>query len=100
MQPWRVVVRRIGMQVHEHSSRTDTLQAAGANIVETVRNLVEAGNSRRVTIKRDGDTVAEFPLTFGVIGAVVAPALAAVGAIAALATDCQISVERTANTVE
>jgi hypothetical protein len=45
-------------------------------------------------IKQDGNTVAEFPLTFGVLGAALAPALAAIGAIAALANNCSIEVER------
>ena len=89
----------MGMQVHDNS-RPDTLQAAGAQILDTVKNLVQEGNSRKVSIKRDGDVVAEFPLTFGVIGAVIAPALAAIGAITALATDCRIEVERVATAAE
>jgi len=87
-------LRRIAMQVHDHAGPTDSLQAAGANLLETVKNLVAAGNARKISVTRDGEVVAEFPLTFGVLGAVVAPALAAVGAVAALATDCQISVKR------
>jgi hypothetical protein len=47
-----------------------------------------------VTIKQDGDTIAEFPLTFGVVGAALAPLLAAIGAIAALVNDCTIEIER------
>ena len=51
---------------------------------------------RRITIKQGDHTVAEFPLTVGVVGAVLAPWLAAVGAIAALVTDCSVVVERSA----
>ena len=49
---------------------------------------------RRVIIKQDGRTVAEFPLTFGVVGAAMAPALAGIGAVAALVNDCTIEIER------
>jgi hypothetical protein len=49
-----------------------------------------------VTIKNEkGETIVELPLTFGVVGALIAPTLAAVGAIAALVTDCTITIERT-----
>jgi len=50
----------------------------------------------RKTVKQDDRTIAEFPLTFGVVGVAMAPALAAIGAITALVTDCTIEVERTA----
>jgi len=51
---------------------------------------------RRVIIKQDGRTVVEFPLTVGVVGTVLAPVLAAVGAIAAVLTECTVEVERVA----
>ena len=63
-------------------------------MIETVKNLIHEGNVRRISIKQDGRTIAEFPLTFGVVGAALAPVLAAAGAIAALATDCTIEIER------
>jgi hypothetical protein len=47
-------------------------------------------------VKQDGQTIAEFPLTIGVVGATIAPAVAALGAIAALVTDCTIEIERVA----
>jgi hypothetical protein len=65
------------------------------NIVDRVKHLVHEGNKRRVVVTRDERTVAAFPLTAGVVGAVVAPALAAAGAIVALLTRCTITVERT-----
>ena len=52
------------------------------------------GNVRRLIVKRGDETIAEFPLTAAVVGAVLAPPLAAIGAIAALVTDCTIEVER------
>jgi hypothetical protein len=73
-----------------------SLEATGSQIIDTVKTLVHEGNVRRITIKQGGQTIAEFPLSFGVVGAIVSPALAAIGAIAALVTDCSIEVERTA----
>jgi hypothetical protein len=72
----------------------ETIKVEGAQLVDRVRDLIEEGNVRRIVIKQDDRTIAEFPLTVGVVGAVFAPVLAAVGAIAALATNCKIEVER------
>ncbi|MFI5259831.1 MAG: DUF4342 domain-containing protein [Candidatus Limnocylindrales bacterium] len=66
----------------------------GDQLLAEVKRLVAEGNVRRITIKQGDHTVAEFPLTVGVAGAVLAPWLAAVGAIAALVTDCSVVVER------
>lgn len=67
----------------------------GQDLVNKVKELIQEGNVRRIIIKnKDGKTLAEFPLTIGVVGAVFAPVLAAVGAIAALVTECSIIVER------
>jgi len=72
----------------------ETTKVQGDKLLETVRRLIREGNVRRIVIKQGDVSVAEFPLTAGVVGAVFAPALAAVGAIAALVTDCSIAVER------
>ena len=50
--------------------------------------------TRRVVIEHDGRTIAEFPLTAGVVGAVLAPVVAALGVLVALLKDCTIHVER------
>ena len=78
------------------SERTykESFKVAADQLVDAVKRLVHEGNVRRVIIKQDGRTIAEFPLTDGVIGAVIAPLLAAVGAIAAVITDCTIEVDR------
>ena len=73
---------------------TEHLNVSGDRLIGEVRRLVAEGNVRRITIKQGEHTVAEFPLTVGVVGAVVAPVLAAVGALAAVLTDCSIEVER------
>jgi hypothetical protein len=71
-----------------------SIESTGGNIIDTIKQLVHEGNVRKVSIKQDGRTLAEFPLTIGVVGAALAPALAAIGAITALVTDCTIEVER------
>jgi hypothetical protein len=72
----------------------ETTKVQGGELLDTVKRLVREGNVRRIVISQGERSVAEFPLTVGVVGAVFAPVLAAVGALAALLTDCSISVER------
>ncbi len=76
----------------------ESFKVAADQLVEAVKRVVHEGNVRRVIIKQEGRTVAEFPLTVGVVGAVLAPVLAAVGALAAVLTDCTIEVERIVTT--
>jgi len=64
-------------------------------IIAEIKRLIEEGNVRRVVVKQQGRTIAEFPVTVGVIGAVLAPLAAAIGALAAVLTECTIEVERT-----
>jgi hypothetical protein len=75
---------------------TEHLKIDGDRMLGEVKRLIAEGNVRRITIKQGEHTVAELPLTIGVVGAVLAPWLAAVGAIAALVTDSSIVVERVA----
>lgn len=72
----------------------ESLKAEGTNILDKLKDLIHEGNVRRVVIQHQGRTVAEFPLSAGVVGALLAPVLAAVGAIVALLKDCSIQVER------
>lgn len=72
----------------------ETFKVSGAQLVEAVRKALHEGNVRRIVIKQDTRTIAEFPMTLGVIGAVFAPVLAAVGALAAVLTECTVEVER------
>jgi len=73
----------------------ESFKVAADQLVDSVKRVVHEGNVRRVVIKQDGRTVVEFPLTVGVVGTVLAPVLAAVGAIAAVLTECTMEVERT-----
>lgn len=75
--------------------KEESFRVKGEELLGKVKNLIKEGNIRKITIKdKDGKTIMVFPLTLGVVGAVIAPVLAAVGAIAALVTECTISVER------
>ncbi|HEY7942751.1 MAG TPA: DUF4342 domain-containing protein [Candidatus Limnocylindrales bacterium] len=73
---------------------TEQVRIDGDRLLTEVKRLIAEGNVRRISIRQGDHTVAEFPLTVGVAGAVLAPWLAAIGAIAALVTDCSIVVER------
>jgi hypothetical protein len=72
----------------------ESVKVEGGQLLDKVKELIHEGNVRRVVIRQGERTVAEFPLTIGVVGAVIAPVLAAVGALAALLTECAIDVER------
>jgi uncharacterized protein DUF4342 len=78
----------------EHTWK-ETFKVSGTQLLDAVKKLLHEGNVRRVIIKQDTRTIVEFPLTVGVIGAVLAPVLAMVGALAAVLTECTIEVERT-----
>lgn len=82
-------------QVKKKPSKQETFQVHGEQMLAKVKELIGEGNVRKITIKdKSGKELVAFPLTIGVVGAVVAPVLAAVGAIAALIGECTISVER------
>jgi hypothetical protein len=67
----------------------------GEELLKKVKALIKEGNVRKITISdKKGKELITFPLTLGVIGAVISPVLAAVGAIAALVTECTVTVER------
>ena len=76
-------------------TRTEVFSISGEELVSTVKKLVHEGNIRRIAIEnKDGRTLLEVPLTLGVVGALLLPTLAALGALAAIVTECKIVVER------
>lgn len=80
--------------VEEHI-RTEEIHVKGDDLVAKVKEIIRQGNIRRIIIKNDeGRTLIEIPLTLGVVGAVLLPMWAALGALAALVTNCTIVVER------
>ena len=77
-------------RVHTEEFRVD-----GEELLGKIKKLVKEGNIRRIIIKnKEGKVVFEIPLTFGVVGALIAPQLAAIGAIAALLTEATVVVEK------
>jgi hypothetical protein len=81
--------------VIEMPPKTEEHKVSGDKVIAKIKELVHQGNVRRLIIKNDdGDTLIEAPLTVGVVGALLAPAWAAIGAVAALVANCSIVVQR------
>ncbi|MCZ6705219.1 MAG: DUF4342 domain-containing protein [Bacteroidetes bacterium] len=82
----------------------EEIKVKGNQLVDKIKEVIEEGKARRVSIRKDDRTLLEFPLTVGVGGATAAifftPVLAAVGALAALVTDVEIVIERDQKDVE
>ena len=73
--------------------KTEEFVVSGDKLVAKVKELIKAGNVNEIIIKNEKDEVLiKFPVTIGVVGILVAPILAAVGAIAALVAECKIVV--------
>lgn len=76
-------------------TRTEEHQVRGENLVSKIKEIIHEGNVRRISIRNEeGKELIEIPLTIGVVGTLLLPAWAAIGAIAALVTNCSIVVER------
>ncbi len=83
------------MSEQRNSGRREEFKLDGGKVVDKVKELIHAGNIRRIILKNEeGRTVIEIPLTLGVVGAALLPVLAAVGATAALAASMTIVVEK------
>lgn len=79
----------------EENVKKEEFKVSGEEIVKKIRELIKEGNIRRIIIKNEkGETIIEMPLTIGAVGAILVPAWAALGALAALLTKCTIVVER------
>jgi hypothetical protein len=75
--------------------KTEEFNVSSDDLVKTVKKLIHEGNVRRIIIKDEkGKHLLDMPVTIGVVGAIIAPWLAALGVIGALATNCKIVVER------
>ena len=83
------------MPAKKKTSTSEQIKGTGETVLNELRKIVNEGNVRKITIKNaQGKSIAEFPLTVGVIGTALAPVLAAVGAIIALVAECSITIER------
>jgi hypothetical protein len=80
--------------MNEQRPGPEEFRVSGAQLVEKVKDLLHEGNVRRIQIKHEGRVVMEIPMTLAAVGVLVAPVLAALGAFAALASECTIVVER------
>ncbi len=78
----------------QEPERREEMHVQGIDLLARVRELIHEGNVRRIIIRHEGHTIMELPLTIGVVGAFLAPSLAAVGAIGALVANCSIEVVR------
>ena len=82
----------------EQKFKTEEFRVEGEKLIAKIKELLHEGNIRRVIIKdKEGKTVMEIPVTLGVVGALIAPQLAAIGAIAALVTEATVVVEKAEN---
>ena len=77
------------------ASQTEQFKVYGHEVINKIKALIKEGNIRRIVVKNEkGQVMMEIPVTFAVVGAVFAPVLAAIGALAALVSKCTIEVER------
>ncbi len=79
----------------EQKFKTEEFRVEGEKLIAKIKELIHEGTIRRIIIKdKEGKTVLEIPMTFGVVGVLIAPQLAALGAIAALLTEATLVVEK------
>jgi hypothetical protein len=82
----------------ETKSWTEEFAVDGDMLISKIKELFHEGNIRRITIlNEEGNVIVDLPMTLGLVGAVIAPQLAAVGAVAALVTKCTLRVEKVQN---
>ena len=79
----------------EEKTVREEFRITGEQLLHKVKELIHEGNIRRIIVKQEDRTLVEIPLTLGVAGILLAPTLAALGALAALVTECTIIVEKT-----
>jgi hypothetical protein len=90
---WDVVEAIIKIE-HEEKDRKEEIFVRGNELVEKIKEIVRKGNINRLRVKQDDTVLIEIPVTAGVVGALVAPQLAIIGAVAALVSKCTIEIER------
>lgn len=84
--------------MNEGRTRTEEFRVNGEMLISKIKEVLHEGNIRRIIIKdKDGKTVMEIPMTFGVVSVLIAPQLAAIGAIAALLTEATVVIEKEEN---
>lgn len=82
----------------EERVHTEEFHVNGEDLLARIKKMIHEGNIRRIIIKdKESKTVMEIPLTIGVVGVLLAPTLAALGAVAALVTEATVVVEKVEN---
>lgn len=80
------------------ATKKETFNINGEDLLNKIKELIKEGNVRKITINdKAGKELMSFPVTVGVVGVLLAPVLAAIGALAALITECTITVEKEEN---
>jgi hypothetical protein len=90
---WDVVEALVFLE-KEETSKKEEIFIRGNELVEKVKDLVRKGNVTKIRVKQDDHVLIEIPVTAGVVGALVSPQLAIIGAVAALVSKCTVEVER------
>jgi hypothetical protein len=96
----RILMTQTEPNVEQKQGFQEDLQVMGEQLLTRVKELVHEGNVRRIIIKQDGKSIVEFPLNVGVVGVLLAPSLAAIGAIGALIAQCSIEIVRVESPAE
>lgn len=91
---WDVVEAIVKIE-KDQQSRKEEFIVRGNELVEKVKELVKKGNVTKIRVKQDDKVLVEVPVTAGVVGAVLAPQVAVIGAVAALVSKCAVEIERT-----
>jgi len=79
----------------DENKKTEEFKISGEDLITKIKEIIKQGNAKKITIRgKDNNEILSFPVTVGVAGIVLAPVFAAVGAIAALATECTIVIDR------
>jgi hypothetical protein len=88
------VIEALVLLEREETSKKEEIFTRGNELVEKVKELVRKGNVTKIKVKQDDRILIEIPVTAGVVGALLAPQLAIIGAVAALVSKCTIEIER------
>ena len=88
------VVQALVLIEREGKQRYERIYSKGSELLDRIKELIRQGNVNKIRVKTKENVVLEIPVTAGVVGAMIAPSLAIIGAVAALATNCSIEVER------
>jgi hypothetical protein len=90
---WDVVEAIVQLE-QEENSRKEEVFVRGSELVEKIKEIVHKGNVSRIKVKQDDKILVEIPVTAGLVGALLAPQLAIIGAVAALISRCSVEIER------